>query len=409
MKRGAWQKLLLNIFFVGNGVCLFGGQAQVVPAPAMNPFFMGGGYAAPYQGVNLLDPRNVSDPRVAKLMGRYQSIQTLHGARGYFEGRLANLYDNAGMKALIKKGKNGEYDFSYIPDDVLIRLPKKDQNTYRDLWAVIDDVNGNLKSLTVRNLGRDLINELEEKAVESAGKVFEKHLQTTAERTIGSAWDYAVDQMMSLWNGLWFRICCDNQRPFTDKVLAGWQDLVLASFDDVKRMLNEDIRDRSRACDVTQRQTDDQTPDTKLAETQTPGDAGKGINVWKDLIGCYAMQFDYLVTQVDKHKGYYDEQEDSLIVSYAEQIKRQLLLARNLLVSVNSLQGLDAAIGTNKAMIDAMRNSFDTLFKLLRDQVRDDKGSDVVSRQTSSSSRSSKNDFYSGYGSMGSSAREREL
>ncbi|MFA6527539.1 MAG: hypothetical protein WCT20_03900 [Candidatus Babeliales bacterium] len=243
------------------------------------------------------------------------------------------------------------------------------------------------------------IRQLQKSALDGTGKMVEDHVYKNLDKTLGRGFDLFIDRIISVFNKAWTVVYCNNQRPFTPTVIKGWQGLVDGAFDDIKRMLTDELRDHSRAADPTMRQGDDQTP---------PENAPKKINVWKDLISSYAQQFDYLASQMDKHKKYYDKSDDALIIFYADQIKQQLLKWRNLLLAANSLRELDTLVDSNKTMIEAMRNGLQNLFTLLMNQVAEEKGDGGRSQSPMLSSSRPKNDRPYGFGGMGMGRDDRD-
>lgn len=363
MKRGAWQKLFLVVLFgsIPFSNSLFSAQPQQVvheqqiPDHGANQFQAVGGHQnqAWYPTVKM-------DQRMENFIRWKEAIKSLR-----------EMHNEINTEIIAHNNENDEEG--------------------RVLRKRVTIVSNELTRLSMKNFATDLMDRVQDSALDAAGKVIEKHVETTLDRTLGSAWDAAVARLVSLLNNLWLLVCCDNHRPFTDRVVGGWQDLVEGAFYDIKTMLSDDLRERSRACDITMRQGDDQSAASSV----------KPINVWKDLIGSYAQQFDYLVSRIDKHKAFYDENEDSLIIFYAEQIKQQLLKCRNLLMSANSLRELDSCLDSNKAMIEAMRNSLKTLFTLLREQINVDRNDDGQRKPITNSARQ-KERQYSGFGSLGS-------
>ena len=259
-----------------------------------------------------------------------------------------------------------------------------------------DQVDEQIKRLTSNDIQSVVMNEFRDRALSGFGQVVEGHVAKALDKTLGRGFDSAVDGLISFWNKAWYVIVADNQRPFTGKVIDGWKGLVDGAFDDINHMHSDELRAHSRAADPILRQGDDQTPETAVVVN----------GVWKELIGCYAEQFDYLASQMDRHKKYYDRRDDALIIFYAEQIKKQLLKWRAVLLKANSLSELDALVDSSKTMIPAMRNGLIKLFELLKDQILVD-----ASGGSSSSSQSSrpKNDRPTyGFGGMGMD-REREF
>lgn len=354
MKQFGWKKIFLCVLLgAHSGAAIFGGQQDA--------------HAAVY-----VQQKEKEDSTLTLL-------SQLRNDRDKESSRMFKLYICDQIKQGIEKKHNNV-------------APTEHQSDYQ-LYTQVDTY---ITSLTSNDLSTILWNEFKERSLNGFGQVVEGHVAKAVDKTLGKGIDSAVDGLVSFMNKAWYVMVADNQRPFTGKVIDGWKGLVDGAFDDINHMHSDELRAHSRAADPVLRQGDDQTPETAVVVN----------GVWKELIGCYAEQFDYLASQMDRHKKYYDRRDDALIIFYAEQIKKQLLKWRAVLLKANSLSELDALVDSSKTMIPAMRNGLIKLFELLKDQIPVD-----ASGGSSSSSQSSrpKNDRPTyGFGGMGMD-REREF
>jgi hypothetical protein len=245
---------------------------------------------------------------------------------------------------------------------------------------------------------KGLWTELKYRGRYAIGEVVETHVKTNADKTIGRGMDYIVDYILNIMSKFWQWAYHDSKKPFTIRLVQGWHNLVNGIFDDINRMLRDDLREKSRSCDTTMRHVDDS------AQVKQQEQDNKIISIWRMLISCYMEEFDYLVMQLSKYKAYYDQ--DDITVFYATQIQKQLLRCRSLLTKAQSLHDLDTFVDSNKAMVDAVKNSLDNLFTRLAEQLDIDNGEPVITKkQTSTSSRNlnkysdSFDDFAGSFGS----------
>lgn len=244
-----------------------------------------------------------------------------------------------------------------------LNLLSNDKNLDEDIK---EQITARLKVLTSSNPIVIIGSEVYDRSLDAFGKMVEDHVSRALDKTAGKGIDYLVDRGVAYWTKLWRTASSNGKRPFTAADIESWKSIVDAIFDDIRRMLADQLLEQSRSADPTLRQGDDQAP--AGAEVQ------KVVDVWRDLIESYVQQFEFLALRLEHQKGYYDKSDDVLVIFYADQIKRQLLKATRLLKSAHSLRELNRLIDSNKTFIEAMRSGLIKLFENLKGCVVDERG-----------------------------------
>jgi hypothetical protein len=206
-----------------------------------------------------------------------------------------------------------------------------------------------------------------------------KRIENTIDRVIGGTWDFFIGKLVRGFEILDEDLMHGGEAPFNVQTLKGWQDLIKVSFDDIEKLLKDGLKDSLRGHDMSLRDPDQEAEEENQ---QVPV-----INAWLILINGYARQFDYVVTRIDKHLTYYDEED--LVVFYGKEIKQRLLEVVQLLAQGKSLKEFDASIDSNKALMVALRKNVLNLFTRLIELVDDTKSKSPLSNGFSSSSRGS--------------------
>ncbi len=210
--------------------------------------------------------------------------------------------------------------------------------------------------------------------------VLSKRIENTIDRVVGGSWDFFIGRLVRGFEIINEGLLHSGQSPFDVKTLKGWQDLVKTSFDDIERLLKDGFKDSLRGHDMSLRDAEQ--------EVDNEGGAIEGdsvLNAWMILINGYVRQFDYVVSRIDKHLDYYDE--DDVAAFYAKEIKQRLLEVIKLLTQGKSLKEFDSFLDSNKSLIMALRKNIYNLFNRLIELVDENKSASPLSNSFSSSNR----------------------
>jgi hypothetical protein len=240
-------------------------------------------------------------------------------------------------------------------------------NLYKQ-WALDESMYGN--AIASGLAGKDYLKVIEDQHITSLsqgfligmatrtagvfGDVLSKRIEGAIDRIVGGVWDAIF---VDGWNNMRDLLLHDGNKPFVNRQLKGWRDLVFSSFNDIERLLKDGIRDSLRGRDMTLRENDaDATPEEKVT-----------LSAWIILIGGYIRQFDYIIFNIEKCLPYY--QEDDFVVFYAKELQTRLLETEQILAQCKSIRELDNLIDSNKALISALNKNVINLFSRLMELV----------------------------------------
>lgn len=195
----------------------------------------------------------------------------------------------------------------------------------------------------------------------SGSKVLSKHLENSLEDVVGGTWDGVMHLIKSCFTSArdWFLY--DGEHPFDSKTLKAWQGIIDASFKDLERVLKDGLKDSVRGLDTTLRASDQAEPGQEGTEQEAP------LKAWDLLAESYIRQFDFLITRIDQHIKYYDE--NNITYFLAQELKTQLVGVNKLLSKSSTLKELDAYLDSNKTLIPAFRQNISNVLTRLIDSV----------------------------------------
>lgn len=195
----------------------------------------------------------------------------------------------------------------------------------------------------------------------SGSKVLSKHLENSIEDVVGGTWDGAMHLIKSCFASIRDFLFYDDEHPFDPKTLKAWQGIIDASFKDLERVLKDGLQSSGRALDTTLRVPDQAEPGQDTPEQEAP------LKAWAFLAESYIRQFDFLISRVDKHIKYYDE--NNITYFLAQELKTQLVGVNKLLTKSGTLKDLDSYVDSNKSLIPAFRQNIANVLTRLIESV----------------------------------------
>lgn len=189
------------------------------------------------------------------------------------------------------------------------------------------------------------------------GEVVSDKAKGTIEHVLGGTWDFTVDSLVSGFNEINLSVFHNGKKPFSEQLINGWFELASGTLRDIEQILKDYLKESSRGHDKTLRQFDG--GEQKVEEV---------ANGWRDLIAGHVEVFDDIINDIEQRKEYYGDENDP-IVRFANQIQKRLLKFRHLLAAAKTIKDLDAALDSNRSIVDALRSDLDRLFKHLTDLV----------------------------------------